>query len=462
MLFATPEFKVGLLVIVVSGIIAGMSLKLTRGPGMLAGSKRYSFMLDDAAGLVPNSAVKMAGIKVGIIEDIELQDGRAKVKILVGNNTPMSQSGWVELRSDGILGDKHVELYQGAPGDPMLASGEEIKTTKAGGSLDDVMRQVGKISESLTTLADTLTKAATGNGDPQSPVGRIILNIEKVSADLAHMTGNNRDKIDNIISRVENISTSIDELINDKGPDGFKAAWQNAVDSLKRVDRSLKNIEEVTEKINNGEGTIGKLINDDTTVNELNVAIENVNKFFGGAGDMETSFDFHTEYLSTREVAKSYLGVKIQPGIDRFYELSVIDDPRGVTSRTYTESTTDSNPTVVTDESRTSYGRTKLSAQFGKNFYDFTIRGGLIENAGGFGFDYYMFRRSLKVSLEAFNFQDMNVRAYARYNLLKGVYITGGVDNAVDAANNSPFLGAGIFLNNDDIKMLATSMGLGK
>jgi phospholipid/cholesterol/gamma-HCH transport system substrate-binding protein len=459
-MFFSPEFKVGLLVIVVSALIAAMSLKLTRGPGMLAGSKRYHFLIDDASGLVPNSAVRMAGIKVGIIEEIKLEDGKARVRILLNSDTPMTTSGYVALRSQGILGDKNVELFQGNPTDPTLANGSEIRRAETGGSLDDVMQQVGKIAGSLTQLADNLTKATSGAGDSQSPVGRIILNIEKVSADLAKMTGNNGDKIDEIIQRVQNISRSIDELISDEGPDGFKVAWQNAVDSLKRVDRSLQNIEEITDKVNRGEGTVGRLINDESTVDELNTAIENVNKFLGGAQRMETSFDFHTEYLTESEAAKSFLGVKIQPGLDRFYELHIVDDPEGVTTATRTETTTDGGPTTTVDSRTTNRSKTKFTALFGKNFYDFTIKGGLFESAGGIGLDYHLFNRRLRLSLEAFDFQDTNIRAFARYNVLHGLYLIGGVDDALDDANASAFAGAGLFLTNDDIKMLATQIGM--
>ena len=74
----SPEFKVGFLVIAVSGLIAGMALKVANGPGLFAGSKDYYFKADSAGGLVQNSAVKMAGIKIGVIE--KLNSNRAAPK----------------------------------------------------------------------------------------------------------------------------------------------------------------------------------------------------------------------------------------------------------------------------------------------------------------------------------------------------------------------------------------------
>jgi phospholipid/cholesterol/gamma-HCH transport system substrate-binding protein len=96
---------------------------------------------------------------------------------------------------------------------------------------------------------------------------------------------------------------------------------------------------------------------------------------------------------------------------------------------------------------------------FAKNFFDFTVRGGLIENSGGLGFDYHFFRKKLKVSLEAFNFGNMNLRAAAQFNFYRGVYINAGYNDMMD--NNeaaSGFLCAGILLTNVDLKLFVSKL----
>ena len=65
----SPEFKVGFLVISVATLIGGMAMKVAEGPSMFGGKQTYFFRADSAGGLVLNSAVKMAGIKVGVIDD---------------------------------------------------------------------------------------------------------------------------------------------------------------------------------------------------------------------------------------------------------------------------------------------------------------------------------------------------------------------------------------------------------
>ena len=107
-LFSTPEFKVGFLVLLASGLIATLALRSSENPSYLGGSKDAWFLLDDASGLVKRSSVKMAGIDVGIIEDIKLQNGKARVQMVIKSDVPITRSARIEIRPNGILGDKFV------------------------------------------------------------------------------------------------------------------------------------------------------------------------------------------------------------------------------------------------------------------------------------------------------------------------------------------------------------------
>lgn len=445
-LLNAPEFKVGVLVVVISSLIGVMSLKLAEGPGVFGGSKEFTFSVDNASGLVKNSAVKMAGIKVGVIKDIVLEDGRARIHILIDKDVPMTASSKIELKTDGILGDKHVELIPGQVDDPQIESGTALGSADNSKGIDNVMVEVGRVAKQMNQFISNLNKATNGEGDESTPIGRIVKNIERMSADLAQITGRNKEKVNDIIDRLQSLSKNLDTYINEE--------------NLARVENAIRNVEEVTEKLNKGEGTLGRLINDDQTVEELNSAISNVNKFLGGADKMEASVDFHSEYLTESDLTKSFLGLKIQPGLDRYYEIQVIDDPKGVKRSTYTETSNNGGPVQTEDKTVTFQNKIKLTALFAKNFYDFTVKGGIIENSGGFGFDYLLLDKKLRFSIELFNFDDLYGRAFVRYNFFRGVYAVAGGDNLFESDDEpaSAFIGAGIFITNDDLKMLASKV----
>ncbi len=452
----TPEFKVGALVIIVSGLIGVMSLKVNEGPGLFSRTKRYYFDVADAGGLVESSAVKSAGIKVGSIEKIELVDDKARIHVVISGDLKMRTSGYVELKSDGILGDRHVEMVPGKFNDPELADNSPILTANDKGSMNALMKEIGKIADSIGKVADNLNRATGPDGDTTTTLGRIVKNVEKLTADVAEMTGNNKQKLNEIVDNIHNITHELNKVVTDTGPEGFKADWHKLSSSLDRIDNSARNIEEITNKINKGEGTIGRLINDEETVDKINDAVSNLNDFLGGASSLETSFDFHSEYLMSPALTKSYLSVKLQPGLDRYYELGIVDDPYGVIDRTKWVRTGSQADNY--QETKTFYNKISVTALFAKNFYDLTVKGGIMQNTGGVGMDYYMMNRNLRLSIEGYDFKEFALKAYARYNLFRGFYLIGGGDHITDKDLHSGFIGAGLFLTNDDLKYLSNKM----
>ncbi len=455
-ILATPEFKVGVLVVLVTGLIATMSLKVSENPSYLGATKKSWFLLEDASGLIKNSNVRMAGISVGVISEISLQSGEARVDMVLRGEVPLTRSARIEIRPNGILGDKHVEIVAGDPRDPPLRDGEQILVVDDRASVDRLIGEVSKITKSLSAVAENIKSATEGDAD--KPLGRIITNIEDLTTDLAQLTRERKGQVGDIIESVNSITHTIDELVNDEGRDGFKAAWKDALASLRRIETTLKNVEDITGKVNRGEGTIGKLVNDETTVEELNTAIQGVNSFLDTANKLQTSIDFHSEYITNTALTRSVLGLTIQPGLDRYYELAAVDDPYGVVQTTETTTTSAAGTTDVKEDKRFR-NKVKFNALFAKNFWNLSLKGGVIENSGGFAIDSYFFKRRFRLSLEAFDFSDLHLRASARYSVFRGIYLTGGADDLTAKDRNaSAFVGAGLFLANDDLKMMLSRL----
>jgi phospholipid/cholesterol/gamma-HCH transport system substrate-binding protein len=126
-------------------------------------------------------------------------------------------------------------------------------------------------------------------------------------------------------------------------------------------------------------------------------------------------------------------------------------------------------PGTVTSYQNVYQHQFKFSAQFAKNFYDLTVRAGVIESQGGAGIDYSFFNKKLRLSAEIFNFsrqpEGPYLRAYARYKFYSVFYaIAGGDDilnsrgNSLTGSGGSGFIGAGLDFNNDDLKLLLTKV----
>ncbi len=446
-----PEFKVGFLVVGMAALIAFMSVQVSDDPGLLGSSKKVWFFLPSAAGLIRGSAIKSAGIPVGVIKAITLKDGQARIDVTVSSDVPLTTSASVAVKSNGILGDKGVEIYPGNVGDPELENGAQIETVKSGGGLDDVMGQVTELAASLKDVAKNLKEATSGDGTDRHVLGRIVLNIEKVTHDLSQMTSENKDQISEIVTQVNDITATIDDLVNDESEQGFKKTWKK---TMVRLDATMKNVEEITGKINRGEGTIGKLISDEKTSEDVSTAIEGISGLVDSANKVSTGIDFHGDYLGGKVGGtKTTIGITLQPGLDRYYYLGIVSDPAGVKS-TEIHNDTVNGITTSSNQETIFKNKTKLTLLFAKNFYDITFRAGLMEDTGGIGVDYH-FTDRFKFSFDAYDFQQAQLRAFFSYNVFYGFYLNAGYNDILNKRDsNTAYLGAGLFLTNDDLKLL--------
>ncbi len=466
-MMSSAEFKVGLFVIACIVIIVVMSLKVNVDPSVSGRTQRYALLLPSANGIVKNSNVKMAGIPVGIIDDIVLDGAQARLDLKVQAGLKLTKSASAEIKPNGILGDKYVEINPGNPNDELLTEGSVIPKFTDSSGFDAVLNKVGKIAEDVGAMTAALKAATTGEGDDNSPLGRILHNVEDLTADLKDVSGDKKDKLESTIDHIDHITASLDEFINDDSDDGFKKNFKKMSKSLARVDDILKNVDEVSAKINHGEGTIGKLINDDTTVESLNHAIEGVNGFIDAGNKFQVSVDYNSEVMSNSMV-KSYIGLNIQPGPDRYYSLHVVDDPKGSYYSGTTQQTVNGVPSTTTYQNVYQH-QFKFSAEFAKNFYNLTVRAGVLESQGGVGLDYSFFNKRLRASVEAFNFsrnpEGPYLRAFVKYKLYSIFYAMAGGDDILNTKGNpltgtgaSGFIGAGLDFTNDDLKLLLTKV----
>lgn len=423
-------------------VIGSMVMKVNDGGAVLSGSKEYYFRIDDATGLVPKSGVKMAGIKVGVIDQIVLDEGRARLNLLIYGDVQLFKDAKVLVKMSGILGDKFVDLHRGTEAAGELPEGSEVGRVQTFGAVDNVVDEISQLSASLKDVSQSILAATNGEGDRSKPLAKIIDNLERMSGHLAEMTEENRESLETIVDDIRSVSGGLRKTLEK--------------DNLAKIDRTLANIESITDKVNQGEGTIGKLVNDEKTVTSLNTAIDGVNRFLDAAARIQTSVNLRTEYLNQSALSRTYFGVRITPGLDRYYDIAVVDDPMGVMERVDTTLST-GGATTQSTETKVWRNKVKFTALLAKNFYDFTIRGGIIESSGGLGLDYHMFRKRFSVGVEAFDFQPGSTRwrGAVKFVPYRGFSIIAGADDWSSSTRPfSSYLGAGLEFTNDDFKMI--------
>ncbi len=144
----TLEFYVGLFALL--GVAAAGYLAIDLGHLKMFDRNTYEIKaeFDNISGLKNGASVEIAGVQVGEVVKIELQDPMAILTMRVDNKVMIRDDDIIAVRSKGIIGDRYVKISRGAS-DIVYKAGDTIRgNTESVVDFEDI---VGKIVHSLTT-----------------------------------------------------------------------------------------------------------------------------------------------------------------------------------------------------------------------------------------------------------------------------------------------------------------------
>lgn len=137
---AKLEMIVGIFVLV--GIVCLGYLSIKLGKLELIGGNLYEVDAEftSASGLKPGAAVEIAGVEVGRVKSIVLNQDRAIVRLAVHQGTALYSDTIASIKTRGIIGEKFLALSPGGGGDPLKA-GDKIRDTESGLDLEELVSQ---------------------------------------------------------------------------------------------------------------------------------------------------------------------------------------------------------------------------------------------------------------------------------------------------------------------------------
>ncbi|ADD68173.1 Mammalian cell entry related domain protein [Denitrovibrio acetiphilus DSM 12809] len=532
------EAKVGVFVVGCLLLISAMSLRLVDFSFSDSAGVKVTTILNDAAGLTKDSPVIFSGVEVGKIREIKLENRKAVAELLINDQYELPANLKVLVRSKGFLGEKYAEfqldgdIAQGILKDgDILTQGNEGTdidqlTNKLGGIADDVQAITASLREVLATdqakanmsvtisnirdITDSVNKLVQNN---EQRIDTIIMSMETLTTKLSEITVANTQNINDIMANINAITTDlkaqtplisenlrvVTESLKNDGPtiasnvrsitddvdevmssqkENLKKAIENIAEVSDKLGKTVDNLNEITGKVNSGEGTIGRLVNDEDTVDNLNGALTGLRDTLGKIDQFKVDLAFSAERYGEVDNSKGHVEVKITPGRKRYYLLGLSSDQDGTTETTNTsihrEPTHGSN--AASGEDSLSYYEEKeeqnpdamlWTLQYAHRFWDnFFFRVGLKESEAGIGLDYHPFTATEELEdkfvfkLDAYDFPDededreVHMKAGLKYKFYKNLFITGGYDDFLNSDTDSWFVGAGVEFRDDDLKYL--------
>jgi len=439
----SPESKVGLFAFIAIAVAVYLTLRVGDFKYTGAGTYRIYLMMDSAEGLDKKTPVSVAGIQVGVVEDIELlPDNKARLRLKIREGVVLPRDVVAEVHTKGVLGDVFLELVPGQSPTP-IREGETIIRVSPTANFSEVAKNLNEVAVNLKSITKSLEGYVGGD---EAVMTKIMKNTEILTRNMAGFSERNRANMDQVVQNLKELTQTLNQIANK---------------SEASVQESILRIENITRTIEEGKGTVGKLIKDPSTAEKLDEALDNVNNLVGGANRLEVELGYHLEYLGNTNDVKHYVGLTLKPRPDKFFILEFVSDPDPSPTRTNTTTdviTPGGRTTVVTEREETDRNKFRLSAMLAKKFYDFTLRAGMIESTGGVGLDYN--RGPFGLQFSAFDFSNgdrdrPHLKFMGTFNVTSGLYLLGGVDDPISKRHGPDwFVGAGIRFLDDDIKSL--------
>lgn len=455
-------------------------------------------LFHDASGLFEKSRVMTAGISVGQIErrELDAKTAKAKITIRIAPNVTLYENAVVTKKSASLLGEYYLEIdpgteYKEVNGRPTklrkLQDGEEMKNVIEPVAFGDMMASIGTL---IPVMREILQDVRTLTSGPISDIAnnvneliernsvvldRLLSRVDHIAATVEGVTTAEADDVKSSIKNVREITESIKSLIGttheqvaklgEKGG-GSIDKLQSSIDNL---DKTMKNIETVTSRIEKGEGTVGKLVSDDTIARNVEQITEDAGGFVRSITQLQTIVGLRSEYNFLTSSFKNYLSIQLMPRPDKFYLIELVEDPRGYRTKTIT---IDNNSQTGTssDTKVTLTEQLRFTLQFGKRVAitpTFAVGGrfGIKESTGGIAGDLYLFRDRLLLSVDVFDAkanQYPRIKATMAYAIWeRNLFMIAGADdmaNYVRAPGGGAlfdyFAGLQLTFNDEDLRSL--------
>ena len=385
-------------------------------------------------GLEKQAAVRMAGVKIGYVRDIRLANRRAEVVLSIAAEFLVPEGSKASLSSYGMIGEKYVEI---TPSDrpEHFGPGSTLETTSAIG-LDQVGAIAVSVGEEIRTLSRSLNEI-TGEGS-RTDIRDALANLNAFTGDLKEFMAANgqnletgiqgiarasRDLDKQIASLSRNLEETIDTIngIAKENRGAVKTDIEKVGEVLDDLKESARILRQTLEKIDKGEGTVGKLVQDPEMYESAKTTLASVDRFVRPLATVRPIGSFRMDYLADSERARSVATLGLSLSRRYFAFGQVVWDPL--------------------------LDKYTFSALGGMRWQALAARAGIIESTFGAAVDLITLNDRLVFSLEGYDFyrdSGPRFRFMTQFSLVRYLRLIAGVDDFGQAANRQFYFGLGV------------------
>ena len=279
------EIKIGLFAVAMIGA-AWAGIRFLKGFDIFGRNVDYYAAYERIDGLQAASPVMMRGVKIGTVTDILFDPARSErvvLRLTVKRQYAIPSDSEAKIVSSSLMGSKAVELAYGTS-PVMLERGDTLRTAvgrdlmdMAGSELDFVKQKISQLTADLSRTLDNISSLLENNeanitgtlahlnalsGDLNEVMAAEKHNLESAVENLtrfSEMLGANAGRVDSLVGSLNRVATTLDEE-----------------EFARKLSGTVATLDALMKKIDGGEGTVGKLIEDPALYDSLTVASGNL------------------------------------------------------------------------------------------------------------------------------------------------------------------------------------------
>lgn len=229
--------------------------------------------------------VRMAGVRIGTVSGTRLAGREAEAVLLIGKEFVVSKDARATIAMAGLLGGNYVTIEMGDENSGTLADGNQIPTANTP-DLNSMVAQIGDIGKKIDQALGQFSGAMEGGSG-----GGLMAKLDRLVDDNQGRIGEITTDLRDITNKLNQGEGSLGRLINDpEGYDRLLAAVEEFRGASAEAKLFVSNAQGIIDQVKSGEGPLGALIYDEEAGQSIKIAAKNLreisDKLNNGSGTL--------------------------------------------------------------------------------------------------------------------------------------------------------------------------------
>lgn len=285
------ETKIGALTVIALAILI-LGYSFLKGNDIFSRENKFYAVYSHVDGLSVSKPVLVNGFPIGRVSNMTLQpDGSTVVEFKVDPKYDIPKNTLAKLEGADLLGSKAIVFSLGDSKE--IAENKDTLKADVKGGLAETLQPVQKKAEIIIGKMDSILSSVNAILNPRfqknvdrsfNSIANTLQSLEGTTQKVDDLVGKQSVRINNILANVESISANLKSsnayltgTLSNFNKISDDVAKSNIRQTLENANKAVADLQATINKINNGHGSLGLLLNDDKMYNNLNNASANLN-----------------------------------------------------------------------------------------------------------------------------------------------------------------------------------------